>query len=192
MESIYDLIMAVKKRGQLDTFGKRARQLRIDMDMRQEDLINAMDSRCGVKIGQSYISELERAEEDRRPSGDVAVAIATVLGTSTDYLFGLNADPEPPTDKEKAGVTEEAELAADMIDTVRDVQRRQGILEVVRLLVAQVHEMADIGEQPTDADPAGGNGDAGEASPNKRLYDLLTGESGGAAKPKVRKRRVRR
>ena len=77
MNEIYDWGMVERKRGQLDTFGKRERQLRIDLGMRQEDVLTALaalpDDR-GVKVGQSYLSELERADYDRRPSGDVAVA----------------------------------------------------------------------------------------------------------------------
>lgn len=160
----------------MDTFGKRARQLRIDLGMRQEDLLLAMENRCEVKVGQSYISELERSDEDRRPSGDVAVAIATVLGTTTDYLFRLTDDPDPLQDNEKAGVTEEAELAADMIDTVTDKNRRQNLLDIVRLLVQQTHEQMDsAGSDPSYAESKG------------RFARLINaGEQAGLTKRRVR------
>lgn len=168
--------MAARKRGSLDTFGKRMRQLRVDLDMRQEDLLLAMVQRCGVRVGQSYISELERSDEDRRPSGDVAVAVATVLGTTTDYLFRLTDDPDPLQDNEKAGVTEEAELAADMIDTVTDKNRRQNLLDIVRLLVQQTHEQMD----------AAGS-DSSHTEAKGRFSRLINeGEKAGLAERRVR------
>jgi transcriptional regulator with XRE-family HTH domain len=101
--------------------------------MRQEDVLAAMaalpDGRS-AKVGQSYLSELERAEHDRRPSGDVAVALALVLGTTTDYLFGLSADPEA---EESAKVQLEAAAAAE--------RQRGGRADRLRMIAARGREM---------------------------------------------------
>ncbi len=121
MNPVYDLGMATK-RGLLNTFGKRARALREDLGLRQEDLIREMERRAGVKVGQTYISELERTE--KYPNGDVVAAIARVLGTSADYLLLITDDPEPADGKQKAGISWEAEQVADMIDQLPQWRRR--------------------------------------------------------------------
>lgn len=76
MNPVYDLGMATK-RGLLNTFGKRARALREDLGLRQEDLIREMERRAGVKVGQTYISELERTE--KYPTGSLRPVFCSIL-----------------------------------------------------------------------------------------------------------------
>ena len=49
-----------------------------------------------IRTAQSHLSEVE-ADSVPRVSGELLVRIASVLGTTTDYLLLLTADPRPQT-----------------------------------------------------------------------------------------------
>ncbi len=78
----------------LDTFGKRLRFLRIDRDIRQKDLADALRRR-GVSVGQGYISVLEASKKNRMPNGEVIAGLAQDLQTTSDFLLLLSNDPDP-------------------------------------------------------------------------------------------------
>jgi transcriptional regulator with XRE-family HTH domain len=71
----------------LGTFGKRLKVARAERGMSQIELSNAMKHQCGVRVGGSYISELE-GSSTKTPTLRVAAAMAEVLDVSLDY-FGL-------------------------------------------------------------------------------------------------------
>lgn len=77
----------------LATFGKRLKFARVERDLTQEQLRDEMHKQCGVTIGATYISELERSSKS--PSLPIAAAMAKVLGVSLDYL-GLLTDEDLP------------------------------------------------------------------------------------------------
>jgi transcriptional regulator with XRE-family HTH domain len=69
------------------------------MGMTQEQLTSMLDLEGGVKVGQSYISELERG--DTYPSGQLLKALAIVLKTTTDFLVLLTEDPMLPARRDE-------------------------------------------------------------------------------------------
>ena len=71
----------------LNTVGKRIRALRVARNWSQLDLVGALRSQ-GVEVGNSFISQVESGE--KRPSVNMLVALAKVLGTTTDFLLMLS------------------------------------------------------------------------------------------------------
>ncbi len=71
---------------------KRIKQLRDDFDWTQGELAN----RLGVK--KQTISGFETG---RSGISRIADRLAQVLGTTTDYLYGLTDNPLPPNDEEE-------------------------------------------------------------------------------------------
>jgi len=74
----------------LDTLGKRIKALRADSGMSQKELARR------IRTAQSHLSEVE-ADSVPRVSGELLARIASALGTTTDYLLLLTADPRPQT-----------------------------------------------------------------------------------------------
>lgn len=105
----------------LDTLGKRVRILRLDLDMRQNDLESKLKEH-GADIGQSYISVLENS--DRIPSGEVVAALAKALGTTTDYLLLLTDNPLRPEDESGANISEDSEEILRLYDRLSPGRRR--------------------------------------------------------------------
>lgn len=107
----------------LDTFGKRLKVLRVDRNMSQIDLRDMMEKDCGVSIGETYISELERTT--KMPSLEVAAAMAKVLDVSLDYLGLLNDDATISYRRDTAPIyiSVEADELAQMVDSMRSDQR---------------------------------------------------------------------
>ena len=121
-----------------NTFGKRVRILREDMGLTQEDVINRLASQ-GIKMRQSYLSELERT--DKTPTGDMVAGLAKVFNTTTDYLLLLNDDPSPPTPVQQqmldlARNEKERELLEELVDLIRDIPESQQrlALEAVQII----------------------------------------------------------
>lgn len=70
--------------GMFGSTGKRIRALRTSRDFNQKDMILAL-RRQGVEVGQSFISQVE--SDRKQPPLELLVALAKVLGTTTDYLL---------------------------------------------------------------------------------------------------------
>lgn len=109
---------------------KRIRQLRDDFDWTQDELAN----RLGVK--KQTISGFETG---RSGISRIADRLAQVLGTTTDYLYGLTDNPLPPNDEEEdderqpANAGREAILAEyDRLDEI-DQQALHQIAVTLRL-----------------------------------------------------------
>lgn len=88
----------------MSVYATRIKALRLDQGMSQEDLAEA------VAISQNQISRYERGAND--PTGDVLIALARVLNTSTDYLLGVIDDPSPHITNEDLSPTERQVIAA--------------------------------------------------------------------------------
>ena len=129
----------------LDTFGKRLRVLRIDREMSQIDLRDRMDKSYGVKIGETYISELERT--DKMPTLQVAAAMARALETSLDYLGLLTEDSTAPYQRTPPPeyFSPEADEVAHLVDTMRPDQR-DVVLNVARGLFAPTQRQREQAE----------------------------------------------
>ena len=70
--------------GMFGSTGKRIKALRTSRDFNQKDMILAL-RRQGVEVGQSFISQVE--SDRKQPPLELLVALAKVLGTTTDYLL---------------------------------------------------------------------------------------------------------
>lgn len=85
---------------------KRIKQLRDDFDWTQGELAN----RLGVK--KQTISGFETG---RSGISRIADRLAQVLGTTTDYLYGLTDNPLPPNDEEEDDERPPVNAARDAI-----------------------------------------------------------------------------
>jgi len=103
MELIIEDMMAKLQKS--ETFGGRLTEAREEAERwdgngigyTQGELADLLKERCGVEIGRSYISELERSwKQDKMPSLEVARALAAVLRVNLAWLAGVspNKDPE--------------------------------------------------------------------------------------------------
>lgn len=77
---------------QKDSTAKRVRLLRSYLELSQEELGHR------VGVSKSTISGIERGAQG---ISGIADRLATVLGTTTDYLYGLTDNPLPPNDEEE-------------------------------------------------------------------------------------------
>lgn len=119
--------------------GKRVRALRTDKDLNQTQLAAELQKR-GIEVGRSFVSQVEGGF--KQPPLDMLVALAKILGTTTDYLLLLTDDPMPARSTEAQIVIDvasrsERALLEDWVDLMQDVEpeRRKSILDAVRLLV---------------------------------------------------------
>lgn len=74
-----------------DSTAKRVRLLRSYLELSQQEL----GRRVGVS--KSTISGIER---NAQGISGIAERLATVLGTTTDYLYGLTDNPQPPNEED--------------------------------------------------------------------------------------------
>lgn len=85
-----------------DTTGKRIRMLRTGHELSQLDLAKLLEAH-GVQVGNSFISQVETS--GKQPPLEMVVALAKVLGTTTDFLLMVSNDPLPDdTAKESVNV----------------------------------------------------------------------------------------
>lgn len=134
------------------TFGKRIRLLRQDRQWTQIKL--AEEARAyGVDIRNTWISELENADENKLPSIDVVIAFAKLLGTTTDFLLLLSNDPKPPNNNTDPHWSEQADEAAGLIDLMPGKWRSRALKLVrdldaeYRLALRQSQEIAEMLER---------------------------------------------
>lgn len=86
----------------IPTFASRLKQLRLDKNLRQEQIAKL------IGVNKSAISTYEN--NTRQPSFDILVRMATLYRVSTDYLLGItnnrSLDLSGLSDKEAALVSE--------------------------------------------------------------------------------------
>ena len=86
----------------IPTFASRLRQLRIDKNLRQEQVAKL------IGVNKSAISTYEN--NTRQPSFDILVRLATLYRVSTDYLLGMtnirSLDLSGLSDEEVVAVSE--------------------------------------------------------------------------------------
>lgn len=139
------------------TFGGRLKILRQDAELTQEELIARLAKR-GINIGRSYISELERAPDNRMPNGDVLAGLVAVLGCNPAYLLMLSDNPEPPTENGPTYYSAEADEIANMVDELLP-DTRQYVLYMVRAMSAYMAGQAsNAGPVESDAIAPGTGG----------------------------------
>ncbi len=86
----------------IPTFASRLKQLRLDKNLRQEQVAKL------IGVNKSAISTYEN--NTRQPSFDILVRLATLYRVSTDYLLGMtnirSLDLSGLSDEEVAAVSE--------------------------------------------------------------------------------------
>lgn len=86
----------------IPTFASRLRQLRLDKNLRQEQVAKL------IGVNKSAISTYEN--NTRQPSFDILVRLATIYRVSTDYLLGMtnirSLDLSGLSDEEVVAVSE--------------------------------------------------------------------------------------
>lgn len=124
--------------------------------MSQIDLRDQMEQVCGVSIGATYISELER--KGITPSLEIAAAMARVLDVSLDYL-GLLIDDAPSykrADDAVSYLSAEADEIAQLVDAMHPSQRDLLLRLAKNMLAAptvrqqeraEIHDMLDLVER---------------------------------------------
>lgn len=132
--------LSVMALGLFGTTGKRIRLLRDSKDMNQKDLQGALRGH-GIEVGTSFLSQLESSK--KYPSLEMVVALARVLGTTTDFLLMLTDDPSPATTTDSQIVIDvqdraERALLEDWMELMKDIEpeRRETVLRSVRLLLS--------------------------------------------------------
>lgn len=122
------------------TTGKRIRLLRDSRDMNQKALQSALKG-YGIDVGASFLSQIESSR--KQPSLELVVALARVLGTTTDFLLMLTDNPAPPTSTESQVVIDvqdrrERAIIEEWIDVMQDIEpeRRESVLRSLRLLLS--------------------------------------------------------
>jgi len=77
------------------TFGERLKQLRLELNLRQEDISEI------IKVHRATIGKYEANE--RFPDKDILVTLSKFFNVSTDYLLGLTDIREPIDELIKKG-----------------------------------------------------------------------------------------
>lgn len=145
---MYATIIDMARLQRLSTFGGRLRTAREDAGLNQLELAQILDDRYGVKVGRSYISELERSwETNRMPNAEVVAALARALSVNGNWLLLIDDRQEAPGEAETAGITPEAEQAASIIDSLPEAERKR-MLAVVAALAA--HAETEDAAPPDD------------------------------------------
>lgn len=110
-----------------NTLGKRVRLLRQDLGLNQEELQERMQKLAGVRVGQGYISDIER--DKATPSWQVIAGLAKALNTTSDYLM-LLTDVSRGQNDHIDTITTEAVSAVRIIDSLPVVERER-LLKVI-------------------------------------------------------------
>lgn len=119
----------------LETIGERIASLRRYFGMSQAELHERLRKELGSleRIGVTWLSKIEN--NTVAPSGERVAAIARILQTTTDYLWGNTDNPNISNDTPTM-FSAEAEEAGKIIDTMQPDQR----MAVLRTVQRAQHE----------------------------------------------------
>lgn len=127
-----------------ETFGGRLTEAREEAERwdgngigyTQGELADLLRDRCGVEIGRSYISELERSwKQDKMPSLEVARALAAVLRVNLAWLAGVSPNKDPEDAAADLAWQPTTNTISNIIDSWTEDQRQM-------LLAAMLAEVA--------------------------------------------------
>lgn len=97
----------------IPTFASRLKQLRLDKNLRQEQIAKL------IGVNRSAISTYEN--NTRQPSFDILVWLATLYRVSTDYLLGITNNRS----LDLSGLSdEEAALVSEMVAVITQKNQR--------------------------------------------------------------------
>lgn len=192
MELIIEDMMAKLQKS--ETFGGRLTEAREEAERwdgngigyTQGELADLLRERCGVEIGRSYISELERSwKQDKMPSLEVARALAAVLRVNLAWLAGVSPNKDPEDAAADLAWQPTTNTISNIIDLWTEEQR-QMLLAAIRALAP--HIASD--SAPDASEPISG---AGEQEKLNRLLSSPGANDENGSEPAARpKRRARR
>lgn len=192
MELIIEDMMAKLQKS--ETFGGRLTEAREEAERwdgngigyTQGELADLLRERCGVEIGRSYISELERSwKQDKMPSLEVARALAAVLRVNLAWLAGVSPNKDPEDAAADLAWQPTTNTISNIIDSWTEDQR-QMLLAAIRALAP--HMASD--SAPDAGEPISG---AGEQEKLNRLLSSPGANDENGSEPAARpKRRARR
>lgn len=144
-----------------ETFGGRLTEAREEAERwdgngigyTQGELADLLRERCGVEIGRSYISELERSwKQDKMPSLEVARALASVLRVNLAWLAGVSSNKDPEDAAADLAWQPTTNTISNIIDLWTEDQR-QMLLAVIKALAPYMasDNAPDAGEPVADA-----------------------------------------
>ena len=176
MDLIIEDMMAKLQKS--ETFGGRLTEAREEAEWwdgsgigyTQGELADLLKERCGVEIGRSYISELERSwQQNKMPSLEVAAALAQTLKVNLNWLAGLSTNKEPEDADADLAWSPTTSALSNIVDDWPETAR-QMLLAAVRAMNSYIVEDTQV--SPADTGAAG-------VSEQERLNRLLN--SNGAA-----------
>jgi transcriptional regulator with XRE-family HTH domain len=115
----------------VDSLGRRVRDLRQAYEWGQEDLADKMAEITGQRVGQGYISDVERGRAN--PNWKTIAALAQALETTSDYLVMLTDNPAGPGDAINHHWSEQADEAGQLIDELPEEWRILALEEVKKI-----------------------------------------------------------
>lgn len=80
------------------TFGERFKELRLDKNLKQQELADNFNRIYGYTFSKSSISQYENNK--RRPETDALIDFAKYFNVSIDYLVGLSENKNPCVENE--------------------------------------------------------------------------------------------
>lgn len=115
----------------LDTVGKRIRDLRFRSGLSQVELSEKLTQEYDAPILQGTLSRLERSS--RLPNAAVIRALAQILNTTTDYLLLLTDNPAPRS-RWLVLSSPTAQSVAMQVDALPP-EKQEEVLDIVDVLV---------------------------------------------------------
>jgi transcriptional regulator with XRE-family HTH domain len=122
---------AKRGKGLADSLGRRVRDLRQAYDWGQEELADKMAAITGQRVGQGYISDVERGRAN--PNWKTIAVLARALETTSDYLVMLTNDPASPGDAINSHWSEQADEAGRLIDALPEDWRVLALDEIKKI-----------------------------------------------------------
>lgn len=185
-------IESMAKIQKADTFGGRLTEARDEAERwdgegygyTQTELVQLLAERCGVSIGRSYLSELERRwQQDKMPTLEVAIGLAEVLRVNLNWLAGLSDNKEPEDADADLAWSPTTNAIANTVDRWPETAR-QMLLAAVRA----INPLVDVSQEKGP--------DAIDAGAQEKLNRLLNGSgpnNDSGEQPQARpKRKARR
>lgn len=119
------------------TIGRRIAELRRAEGFTQRSLIAKLKEEKGISIGPSFLSQIESG--NKKPSIELAKALADILNTSLDYILLRDDDSTPQPDNLSLVIdtasSEELRLLQIIVNEVQAISPddQDTLVDVVRL-----------------------------------------------------------
>lgn len=187
---IVDMMAKLQKS---ETFGGRLTEAREEAERwdgsgigyTQGEVADLLKERCGVEIGRSYISELERSwQQDKTPSLEVARALAAVLRVNLAWLAGMSNQKEPEDADADLAWSPTTSAISNIVDGWPEIARQMMLATARAMNLFLENDEKDSPDAITDA--------GAQESLNRLLNSPGTNDENGQQSAASTKRRARR